>query len=179
MISLIKLYEEIKNKDIIGKGAHGNVYNINSKPNQVVKKLRSGDIEDELKYYKLFNQFPDLFVHIYKLTSTYVIMEKVDMNIGQGKVLDFIEKIGSKWIDEDPLTEIYQSIRKNDLKEFNFILEKAKELNENEVYLTLKEWFNYLIKLNKQFSEFLDVHVGNIGKDKNNKLKIFDVSISL
>ena len=80
MIKLVDILKEIQTqpKKRIGHGNQGNVYNVGK--NKIVKKSTNpkGFSQDEIEIYNLFNQHPDVFPHIYKLTKDYVIMDKLD-----------------------------------------------------------------------------------------------------
>ena len=181
MIKLLNILNELKiyPKEKIGSGEHGDVYNVGS--NKIIKKsnILGGFTSDEIENYQLFNQYPDIFPHIYKLTKNYVIMDKVD---SPGKILmdiyNFLDDINI-WREEDFIKNIYYSIKNNNLEVFNQVLQKAKELNRIDVYNTLKKCLNFCIELNKLFkNKEIDLHLGNIGVDNTGKIKIFDVSLS-
>ena len=92
MIKLVDILKEIQTqpKKRIGHGNQGNVYNVGK--NKIVKKSTNpkGFSQDEIEIYNLFNQHPDVFPHIYKLTKDYVIMDKLDQN-PLGDVYNFLE----------------------------------------------------------------------------------------
>jgi hypothetical protein len=180
MIKLIDILKEIKThqKKRIGDGEHGVVYNVGK--NKVVKKSNQNDgfSSDEIKYYKIYNKYPNIFPHIYKLTKDYVIMDKLD---SPGKqlmdVYEFCDDINI-WREEDYMRKIYNSIKDNNFETFNKILEKSKELNETQIYNTLKKCLNFCTELYKMFQNTdIDLHLSNIGMDGNNNIKIFDISI--
>ena len=176
---------QIQPKKIIGHGEQGNVYNVGS--NKVVKRstYRDGFTPDEIEIYNLFNQYPDIFPHIYKLTKNYVVMDKLD-SPGKplGDVYNFLDDIdplsgGSMpWREEDFLQKIYRSLYNNNLEIFNSILQKAKKLNRMDIYDTLKKCLDFCIKLKELFqNKRIDVHLGNVGVDNDGKIKIFDASL--
>lgn len=178
MIKLVNLLKELKTypKKSIGGGEHGDAYLVGK--DKIVKKSNklNGFTPNEIENYNLFNQHPDLFPHIYKLTNNYVIMDKID---SPGKILmdvyNFLDSIDI-WRDEDFITNIYDSLRFNDFKIFNQILQKAKELNRIDVYNTLKKCLDFCIKLNKIVkNKFIDIQISNIGVDNEGKIKIFDL----
>lgn len=163
-------------KEKIGSGEHGETYNVGS--NKIIKKSNkvNGFTSNEIENYNLFNQHPDLFPHVYKLTKDYVIMDKLD---SPGKelmnVYNFLDDIDI-WRGEDYITQIYDSLRFNDFKTFNQILQKSKELNRMDVYDTLKKCLDFCVKLNKIFkNKFIDIQLSNIGVDNAGKIKIFDL----
>jgi hypothetical protein len=163
-------------KKKIGSGEHGEVYNIGK--NKIVKKSnkQNGFTPEEIKNYNLFNQYPELFPHVYKLTKDYIIMDKLD---SPGKslmdVYNFLDNI-NVWRDEDFMTNLYKDVQNNDLKTFNQILQKSKDLNKNEIYNTLKKCLKFCFELNKIFkNNFIDLHTNNIGVDFNGNIKIFDL----
>jgi hypothetical protein len=181
MIKLRNILNEIKvnPKEKIGYGDEGSIYNIGT--NKVVKKSTRGFTQNEIENYQLFNQYPDLFPHIYKLTKDYVIMDKLN---SPGKplmdVYNFLDNIDPStknsmpWREEDYLTNLYYE--DNNLEIFNQILQKAKELNRMDVYNTLKKCLNFITKLKKFFkNKPIDVHLGNVGIDNNGEIKIFDL----
>ena len=151
MIKLVNLLKEIQTrpKTRIGTGMEGDVYNVGK--NKVVKKTGNldGFTPKELKNYDLFNQHPDIFPHIYKLTKYYIIMDKLD---SPGKplmdVYNFLDDVdplsgnsmdNMPWREEDFIEKIYESIKNNDLETINQILKKAKKLNRTEIYNKLKK----------------------------------------
>ena len=165
-----------KSKEKIGSGEHGEVYNVGL--NKIFKKSNkvNGFTLSEIENYNLFNQYPDLFPYIYKLTNDYIIMDKLD---SPGRelmdVYNFLDDINI-WRDDDFITNIYESVKNNDLKIFNQILQKSKELNKEDIYNTLKKCLEFCIKLNKLFKDkFIDIQLSNIGIDSENKIKIFDL----
>jgi hypothetical protein len=189
MIKLVDILKEIQiqPKKRIGYGDQGNVYNVGK--NKVVKKSTNleGFSQDEIEIYNLFNQHPDIFPHIYKLTKDYVIMDKID---SPGKelmnVYDFLDDVDPSpenkwksmpWREEDFLQNIYKSLYDNNLETFNQILQKAKESNRMDVYNTLKKCLDFCIKLKELFqNKRIDVHLGNVGIGNDGKIKIFDAS---
>jgi hypothetical protein len=188
MTKLINLLKEIQTrpKTRIGTGMEGDVYNVGK--NKVVKKTGNldGFTPKELKNYNLFNQHPDIFPHIYKLTKHYVIMDKLD---SPGKsimdVYNFLDDIDPSsrdsmdsmpWREEDFIEKIYESIKNNDFKTFNQILQKAKQLNRTDIYDTLKKCLDFCVKVNEIFKNTLiDMHMNNIGLDDKGQIKIFDL----
>jgi len=160
----------------IGSGEHGRVYN--SRKNKIIKKSNSlkGFSQDELENYQLFNQHPDMFPHIYKLTQDYVIMDKIDSPSKElMDVYNFLDDVDI-WRDDDFLTNIYDEVKNNNLKIFQQSLQKAKELNRMDIYDTLKKCLNFCIELNKLFkNKFIDIQLSNVGIDDKGKIKIFDL----
>jgi len=216
MVKLIDLLKELttRPKPELGDGEQGWVYPLGK--DKVIKKTRwtDGITEPELEDYKLFNQHPDVFPHIYKIAKDYTILDKLDTSlkefrdpalglfmlkngwwaeppskykwefdpktglynwIGGGKL--YLDRDDYDVIYEDPFTKIFKSVRANNLKPFNYVLQKAKEQNKTKIYNALKEALDFCIKINKVFKgEWRDVHINNIGRDSNGKLKIFDVT---
>ena len=179
MIKLVDILREIQiqPKKRIGSGEHGNVYNVGK--NKIVKNSTNskGFSQDEIEIYNIFNQYPDIFPHIYKLTKDYVIMDKID---SPGKelmnVYNFLDDVDI-WRDEDFLTNIYDEVRNNNLKITQQILQKVKELGKMDIYNTLKKCLDFCIELKELFqNKHIDVHLGNVGVDNNGKIKIFDAS---
>ena len=215
MIKLVDLLKEIQTrpKPELGRGEQGSVYPLGK--DKVVKQTNftDGITKNELEDYKTFNQHPDIFPHVYKLTSHYVITDKLDTSLKEFKDpkfwlflcengwwdkepesqwWEYDSKTGLyNWTDrykpyidyddikivEDPFTKTFKCVVNNNLKPFNYVLQKAKEQGEIQYVNTLKEILDFCTKINKVFKgEWRDVHIGNIGRDKNNKLKIFDVT---
>jgi len=216
MIKLTDLLKELttRPKPELGVGEQGWAYPLGK--DKVIKKTRftDGITEPELEDYRLFNQHPDVFPHIYKIAKDYTILDKLDTSLKEFRdpaFVMFMLKNGwwaeppyeDKWefdpktglynwirdsklylnrddyddIYEDPFTKIFKSVRANDLKPFNHVLQKAKEQNKTKIYNGLKEILDLCIKINKVFKgEWRDVHKNNIGRDKNGKLKIFDIT---
>jgi hypothetical protein len=182
MIKLVDILREIQiqPKKRIGYGNQGNVYNIGK--NKIIKKSTNpkGFSQDEIEIYTLFNQHPDVFPNIYKLTKDYVIMDKLD---SPGKelmnVYDFLETT-NLWREQDYLNNIYRMISNqnpDDLEIFNQILQKAKESNRMDVYNTLKKCLDFCTRLKKVFgNKPIDIWLPNVGVDNSGKIKIFDAS---
>ena len=169
MIKLVNILKEI----VIGSGEQGIVHSIGK--DKIIKKSHSdsGFSGEDMFFYEKFNKHPNIFPKIYQLTKKYVIMERLDPNINQGKVLDFLESIGM-WVDDDPLTQIYNSVKKDNFKELNIIFSKCPK----EIYDILTNWLNFCKKINNMFPQkSLDVQISNVGTDKNNNLKIFDLAL--
>ena len=186
MIKLLDILKEIQiqPKKIIGQGEQGNVYNVGN--NKIVKRstYQDGFSSDEIETYNLFNQHPDIFPHIYKLTKNYVVMDKLN---SPGKplmdVYNFLDDIdplsgdSMPWREEDFLNNIYKGLYNNNLEIFNLILQKAKKLNRMDIYNTLKKCLDFCIELKKIFkNKRIDVTLGNVGIDNDGKIKIFDAS---
>jgi hypothetical protein len=173
---MIKLLDLIEDKQIIGQGEQGTVYNFGPNKIKKVSNYLNGFTPGEIELYNIFNKHPDVFPHIYKLTKNYVIMDKID---SPGKTLmdvyNFLDDINI-WRDDDFITNIYESVKNNNLKIFNQILQKAKELNRIDIYNTLNKCLEFCIRLNKLFKDkFIDIQLSNVGIN-NNKLKIFDLA---
>jgi hypothetical protein len=188
MVKLIDLLREIQTrpKTKIGSGMQGNVYNVGK--DKVVKKTSNTDgfDKDEIWSFNLFNKHPEVFPHIYKLTKHYVIMDKLDSPgkpiMDAYKFLDDVNPLSPKYLDsmpwreEDIMEKTYKSVMKNDFTEFNKILEITKKLNRMDVHDTLKKCLDFCIKLHKVLSgKWIDIHMGNVGLDKNGEIKIFDL----
>jgi hypothetical protein len=188
MIKLVDLLKEIhtRPKTRIGSGMQGNVYNVGK--DKVVKYSSNTDgfDKDEIWGFNLFNKHPEVFPHIYKLAKHYVIMDKLD---SPGKpimdaynFLDDINPLSPKhldsmpWREEDSMEQIYKSVMKNDFTKLNEIFEIAKKLDRMDIHDTLKKCLDFCIKLHKVLSgKWLDIHMGNVGLDKNSEIKIFDL----
>ncbi len=175
---------QIQPKKMIGQGEQGNVYNVGN--NKIVKRstYQDGFTPDEIEIYNLFNQHPNIFPHIYKLTKNYVIMDKLNSpGKSLGDVYNFLDNIdplsgdSMPWREEDFLNNIYKDLYNNNLEIFNLILQKAKKLNRMDIYNTLKKCLDFCIELKKIFkNKRIDVTLGNVGIDNGGKIKIFDAS---
>jgi hypothetical protein len=179
MIKLTKILKEIKTrpKEIIGSGEQGDVYPVGK--DKVVKVIGTDDWEpEEIENYKLFNQHPDLFPHVYKIGKNYVIMDRIDSPAKELiEAAEFLHNNG--WVDGG-VGGIYKMIKYNtlnQLKIFNQILQKAKESNRMDIYNTLKKCLEFFTKLHKILpDEYADTNDGNIGIDRRDgKIKIFDI----
>jgi hypothetical protein len=182
MIKLVDILKEIQiqPKKKIGYGNQGNVYNVGK--DKIIKKSTNpkGFSQDEIEIYNLFNQHPDVFPRIYKLTKDYVIMDKLDSpGKSLGDVYDFLETT-NLWREQDYLNNIYRMISNqnpDDLEIFNQILQKAKESNRMDVYNTLKKCLDFCTRLKKVFgNKPIDIWLPNVGVDNNGEIKIFDAS---
>lgn len=226
MIQLTDLLKEIQTrpKPELGRGEQGTVYPLGK--DKVVKQTNftDGITKNELEDYEIFNQHPDVFPHVYKLTPQYIITDKLDTSLKEfrdpkfwlflcengwwredpreknywganPKSMDweYDSKTGLyNWMGdgkpiinyendvediEDPFTKTFTSVKNNDLKPFNNILQKAQEQGKTKYYNVLKEILDLCVRVNKVFKgEWRDVHINNIGRDKDNKLKIFDIT---
>ena len=187
MIKLVDLLKEIQTrpKPIMGSGMQGNVYNVGK--DKVVKYSSNTDgfDKEEIQNYSLFNKHPEIFPHIYKLDKHYVIMDKLDFLEEIYDAYNFLDDVNPlspkyldsmPWREEDIMEKIYKSVMKNDFTEFNEILELTKKLDRMDVYNTLKKCLDFCIKLHKILSgKWMDIHMGNVGLDKNGNIKIFDL----
>jgi hypothetical protein len=176
MIKLIDLLNELKTypKELVGAGEQGDVYPIGK--DKVVKKAYDDWEPEEIETYKLFNQHPDLFPHVYKIGKDYIIMDKIDSPAKElTDVSEFLQDQNINNIDD--VGDINTLIRLNKLEIFNQILQKAKESNKIEIHNTLKKGLEFFTKLNKLFPNmYIDTHSGNIGIDRRDgKIKIFDL----
>ena len=170
---------KIKNKNILGQGYHGEVFNFEKDPTKIIKKPLGNNkfSEDELKFYKEFNQHPNLFPHIYKITPTYVVMDKLNPINWEG-LLNFLEII-NMWREEDPLNKIWDIVTHNeDPKELNNIIEYCKQNNELKHLQTINKYIKFAEEIYNFFkNKNIDFHSGNIGEDVKGNLKIFDLSL--
>jgi hypothetical protein len=177
-----KILNELKTypKELVGAGEQGNVYPIGK--DKVVKKIHNGWEPEEIKMYELFNQYPDLFPHVYKIGKDYVIMDKIDSPAKE--LTDATKFLHNNGWPYDDISDIDNLIRFNKLEIFNQMLQKAKESNKIEIYNTLKKCLEFFTELNKLFLSKLhkivdghiDSHSGNIGIDRRDgKIKIFDL----
>jgi len=175
----------IKHKDPIGDGEQGIIYNVGK--DRVVKKSRyeDGFTDDEIEKYKLFNKYPNNFPHVYKLSDTYIVMEKLDLNFTDA--INFYEEEyemeseeTDRWrYDDNWANYIYDNIHHNKLNSIKNLLKQSKQNNIN-AYNTYLKTIKLAKILNKIFkNEYIDFHSGNLGLDKNGNLKIFDLSMSV
>jgi hypothetical protein len=182
MIKLIDILNEIKTypKELVGSGDSGDVYPVGN--DKVVKKVYADWEPENIKMYELFNQYPDLFPHVYKIGKDYVIMDKIDSSAKE--LTDAAEFLRNNGWQYDGIGDIYTLIRYNELEIFNQILQKAKKLNKIEIYNTLKKCLEFFTELNKLFLNKLhkvldgsiDTNDGNFGIDRRDgKIKIFDL----
>lgn len=177
-----KALNELKtySKELVGAGEQGSVYPVGK--DKIVKKIYDDWEPEEIKRYELFNQYPDLFPHVYKIGKDYVIMDKIDSPAKE--LTDAAEFLRNNGWPYDGIGGIDMLIRYNKLEIFNQILQKAKESNKIEIYNTLKKSLEFFIELNKLFSTKLhkivdgsiDTNDGNFGIDRRDgKIKIFDL----
>jgi hypothetical protein len=97
MIKLTDLLKElnIQPKPILGKGEQGTVYPLGK--NRIIKKSNwysDGMSKEELRDYELYNQHPDVFPHIYKITKHYVIMDKLDTSLKEFRDINLLKFMG-------------------------------------------------------------------------------------
>lgn len=192
-MKLIKILRELKttNKPIFGSGMSGaNVYNVGK--DKVVKYRDGGLSPDDLRFYKLFNKYPDVFPHVYKLTKDYVVMDKLKEDKELFELYKyFADKVewdkdklkDIEWGElEDPLTAAYYAVRNkgNYRNEFEIIKKYLKSNGEIGYYNTLIKCYKFCDKVNSIMNgEFIDMHMGNVGLDSQNNLKIFDISVDV
>ena len=215
MIKLVDLLKElnIQSKIELGAGMNGWAYPLGK--DKVVKKFANPITQEEIEDYELFNQHPDIFPHVYKVTEKWVVMDKLDTTLKgfRDTVPRFMQENGwiqdahynpklylehgwkydsktglSSWVGdgkpdiddeflEDAVYKVFDSVRRNDFKPINSILQKAKEQGKTDIYNTIKEILDFSIKLNKVFKgQIKDIHKENIGRGSDGKLKVFDTA---
>ena len=188
MVKLTDLLKEIQTrlKTRIVTGMHGNVYGVGNDKVAKYSSNTDGFDKEEIENFNLFNKHPEVFPHIYKLTKHYVIMDKLDSPgkplMNAYNFLDDVNPLASKplesmpWREEDIMEKTYKSVMKNDFTELNEIFQLTKKLNRMDVHDTLKKCLDFCIKLHKVLSgKWIDIHMGNVGFDKNGEIKIFDL----
>lgn len=137
MIKLIDLLKELttRPKPKLGGGEQGTVYPLGK--NKIIKKSNwydDGLSKQELRDYKIFNQHPDVFPHIYKITKHYVIMDKLDTSLEEFKDINlpkFMAKNGW-WESEFPPEHSWVFNSKTGLYDYEY-KDKEPKINDEDV----------------------------------------------
>ena len=180
----IKLFEELKiePKQKLGNGAFHDVYPYKNDDTKVIKKIRNhkNDLQNPKSWFNIFKKHPDIFPIIYKVTDTYVIVEKLDskranqeLSILRNDILRNASSISDE-LEEDDITTsefLYKYVIRDK--------EVVKSLNTKlENKIIFKNWVKCLSKIyvnSKSFSTFVDVNDENFGYDIKGKLKMLDI----
>jgi hypothetical protein len=139
MIKLINLLKELttRPKPELGRGEQGTVYPLGK--NKIIKKSNwydDGMSKQELRDYKIFNQHPDVFPHIYKITKHYVIMDKLNTSLEEFKDINlrkFIAKNGW-WESENPPAHGWTFNSKTGLYDYKYEDEEPYIDDEDVIY---------------------------------------------
>jgi hypothetical protein len=206
MIKLINILKElnIQQKQPIGKGDEGEVYDLQTSSDKIVKIYTSEYInpKDKETQYKIMSENPKFFVKIYKYTPKYVIMEKIKTPVPNiDKLQKFInDEVGINFVrggkypqdtsasalhnvySQDVVSGIYKEIKDRKINEsslYMFILKKIKELGQKDLEVLLLNIFNFINGFYKTLLDLnsysLDIHRNNLGVDKQGNLKLFDI----
>lgn len=186
---------EIKRKEKLGSGQFHNVYNFEKFKDKVIR-TRYGDIiltpngmkridtdKLDLEEIKIFQQYPDLFVKVFKVTERYAVLEKLDVsNIEKESLIlargiyRYISNFGDEGFNfriDPEISDPQDMMVSNVLYIMNHNPKFVKAVREHCDKAIFDRWYRLiegLIKINK----FFDVHNYNIGYDKQMKLKMFD-----
>jgi hypothetical protein len=159
----------------LGGGEQGKVYAIDKDKVKKQSNYLGGFTQDELDFYNQFNKYPNIFPKVYKLTKSYVIMDRLYGIPDLGNVLNYLEQINI-WRDKDPMTMIYYLLKDNDSSKINILLNKIK--NNKSVHNSFLKYIKFTQDVLNVFpNKPIDFHTGNIGVDNNGNLKIFDLAM--
>lgn len=179
MIKLIEILNQeikVKDKELKDHGSDHSIFDFYKDSNKIIKYNRESRIGNE---YKLFNKYPDIFVKIYKISSKYIIMEKVDAKGFErdsektsrelmGVEDEYIKKIMNLHFDLPGA--YYSSLRSNNNRFINYI-DRLK--HKNEFIAKLTKVITKLVLITN--GQNLDIHSGQFGYDIDDNIKIFDI----
>jgi len=185
------LLEAITAKQMLGKGKRKVTYPIETKADEVVKKWEEESDEAVEKEIKIARENPDLVAEIIKYDPVRRIMVQrrldTDRVEDEMKKLRFTNKMGG-----DRPNDVFQNILANFLNKRHFkgrmkkyisIINKNtfKDTDESLVEL-YRKWYEFFGKLDDRFDDYtkftllnLDLHAGNVGYDKDGKIKLLDL----
>ena len=159
----------INNKWKIGSyldsGSKGSVYNIEGQPDKVIK-IFDEKLQDNIDKAKYMIEFNEVSVKVFDYSDYFIVTEKLN-----------IKKIEKEY----NLITKYLDIPWYDLQDdyFNNHMRKLKTLiNIPNIKNIILKWYNFFMDLYEMsdISAFdLDIHDGNVGYDKNNNIKLFDI----
>jgi len=164
----IKSINEIRTiyKPELGHGRRNTAYNFIKDKSKVIK------VGSDIKYHAIiFEKRPDIFPIVYKVTPSYIVLEKLD-------TFDIME-------DFKEMFEIFQEKKNMKLMYINSDWLSVMLINpqfyEGTRYLSIIERINYInteiLSLFKELSltrTFFDMNPRNFGYDKKGVLKALD-----
>ena len=187
----IKLYDEFKYKDVIGKGIEHIAYHIDD--NWILKipklpKYSSYGTKTEFMISNFNNHInfmkahPEICVKVKKLDKYRASVERVDVAKAKQElkhVYNIFKMIVRKYelwddIQSDDIFILANIYNDTDDEILPKIMEGLKLYAETD--MIIKKWYEFLLKLFAEFPDrrFLDLHSGNIGIDKNGNIKLID-----
>jgi len=178
-----KLLQELDQKLSIGSGVYKKAYPLKTNPNYIVKQISDSSYKNMLEYeFNFYKSYPDLFAKIVKINidKGYMVQEKLD------RVKFYNEVDNLKVVDQRFYSYFDSPANKfSGIEQFTFENNSKKiyEIFENNEFLTnLVEFLHKLsnidiseIKNSQNGYNFYDLHLGNIGFDKNNNIKLLDI----
>lgn len=194
---------EIKPKAQLGRGVFHQAFPFHKFDDKVIK-TRMGDLKlfqgqpelinkhkMDLEEMKIFQQYPQFFAKVYKLTERYAVIEKLDTKeykLEARKIADGIFKLACMpkvaavilpyHIDPD-LSDpddiqvssiIYTLLIRPDVDY------RAKTLEAYCSGTRFKELYEFISDVNKTFKDkVIDFHDGNLGINKQGKFRLLDI----
>jgi hypothetical protein len=166
----------ITRKQIIGSGIQHDVYPFEKDPTKVIKVSAYGKGINK-DYVELFKKYPTVTAKFFKAPedNSYMVVERLDTEkfIEENrKFQNFLSKPGMAYDSLLFVKDLYFDPEKHD--DFKKLMKIADERNK-EVKDILDRWIDFLDRLKKTGLKNLDMHNGNLGYDKEGKLKLLDL----
>jgi hypothetical protein len=199
MIKLIDILKEISvsGKEPIGQGSQHVVYPYSKDPNKVIKTFDPSEGESiNIEQIDTFQQYPNIFPIVYKVTDKYAVLEKLNTE----KAINELEKLQTeffnlKWRSEKKrkYSILLDDLMENDnLEGLDFIgllyhlflntpsSSLKKELNTlyslTQNPNLLKKWIDFLLQIVSIFGKKdLDIHAEQFGYTSEGQIKLLDI----
>lgn len=166
-----------KEKTPLGKGRHHVVYPNLRDPSKVFKTPKEGFPKINYKWVKMFEEHPDMFPKVYRVSDRYVSLEKLDTNkaITEYQLLDGLLKKDDELYSGDFAYTLYRVYVYDD-KDLEREIDNYFDNMNIGVATIYKRWkkliFDFFNLMPEGYNS--DLHQDQFGYSKEGKLKILD-----
>jgi len=198
MIKLIDILKEIfvSGKEPIGQGSQHVVYPYSKDPNKVIKTFDPSEGESiNIEQIDTFQQYPNIFPIVYKVTDKYAVLEKLDVDQAVAELeklnVEF-SNIKQKSNEKRKYSILLDDIMEDDNLQYDDFIYKLYYLIKNNpsslkselntLYsLTqnpnlLKKWIDFLLQIVSIFGKKdLDIHAEQFGYTPEGQIKLLDI----
>lgn len=166
----------IINKQKIGGGMEHDVYP-SMNPDLVYKVPKGVLPKIRMSWVNLFQEHPDIFPKVKKISEKYVVLEKLDTNkaISEYTTLDSLLKEDDELHDSDFAYTFFNIYKDHDNDRLEAIDEHFENMGHDVFNLYVK-WRNLILKFLDimPYDYYYDLHIGQFGYSKDGTLKILD-----
>lgn len=145
-------------------GAQNDVIDLNN--GWVLKTAKSG--KGMKKHIQPFLKFPELFPKVTQYNDKEATIEKLNTTKAEQSYYQLYNEIIDEFEDYDYIDDIAiaNHVDLDYLKTKPYILAGTKNA-------VINKWLTFILKINKSIKN-VDLHIGNIGMDKDGQLKLID-----